>query len=190
MSLNRRRASTHINRRAASNFFNGVAYAEKIGRPLSTFVTINFWHTDCPDEEASERFERLRDNYFCPWLQYKRKRHPRAQIGAPTYAWSIEQDKGHTHVHWMVYLPPRLKKEFNARLEHWVEAVAGQVHVAESAIHVKTADRRPGLAAYLMKGLDKRVASQFRVRPKKQGTVHGKRCGVSRNLGPTARSTH
>lgn len=182
------RQSRHIDRRQVSNFFGAVQAAETLGRPLNTFVTLNFDHTTCEPMYVSGAFEKLRDNHFTRWLRYQSRRSRRSNYGPPTYAWVIEHKGGDTHVHWMAHIPASLKKAFETKLPQWLAAVAGVVRCESSAIKVKPIDRLLGLGRYFMKGIDPRHAPAYHVRSVPQGVVYGKRCGISKCLGPTARA--
>src|SRR5215471_17764688 len=87
------RQSRYINRKQARNFRQARLYAEEQaaaqGRPLDTFVTLNFDHTDCPPEIVSKAFEKLRDNHFTRWLRYQSLTRRRDWTPA-FYVWSIE----------------------------------------------------------------------------------------------------
>jgi hypothetical protein len=179
------RDSCHIDRRQARNLMDATYYARtrlvELGRPLNTFVTLNFDHTDCPPEHVSSRFEKLRDNHFVRWLRYR--------ASAPAYyVWAVENSGGDTHVHWVVHVPPSLRESFRTKLPEWLGQVAGTIRFAESAIDVRPVSNLPGLARYLLKGMDSRYAPRYSVRHVPQGLVHGKRCGVSKSLGPAART--
>jgi hypothetical protein len=179
------RCTQHIGWRQARNFLEAIRYADKrlaqLGRPLNTFVTLNFDHTDCPPEQVSARFEKLRDNHFVRWLRYRR--------AVPAhYVWALENQGGDTHVHWVVHVPKPLRAAFDAKLPEWLTRVAGTIRCHESAIKIEPVWNLRGLARYLLKGMDSRYAPRYSVRHVPQGLVHGKRCGVSKSLGPSARN--
>jgi hypothetical protein len=171
--------------RQVRNFMGAINYADtrlvQLGRPLNTFVTVNFDHIDCPPEQVSARFEKLRDNHFVRWLRYRR--------AVPAhYVWALENCGGDTHVHWVVHIPKPLWEAFRTKLPEWLGQVAGTIHCAESAINTKPVSDLRGLARYLLKGMDQRYAPRYSVRHVPQGLVYGKRCGVSKSLGPASRA--
>jgi hypothetical protein len=171
--------------RQVRNFMGAIHYADTrltaLARPLNTFVTLNFDHIDCPPERVSARFEKLRDNHFVPWLRYRR--------AVPAhYVWVLENQGGDTHVHWVVHVPPSLREAFRTKVPEWLGQVAGTILCAESAINIKPVTNLRSLARYLLKGMDPRYAPRYSVRCVSQGLVHGKRCGVSKSLGPAART--
>lgn len=179
-----RRTSHHINRKPASNVLHAVRMAEALGRPLNQFVTINFGKTACTPEEAGERFEKLRDNRFGPWLRRPRKGQP-LNVAPPTYAWSFEAAGGVLAVHWLVHIPVGRVGEFREKLPQWLDAVASIT--CPSAIDVRYAPKPMGAAKYALKGIDPIYAPVYDIQAEAQGIVHGKRSGVSACLGPTMR---
>lgn len=194
-----RHPHAHIDQRQAENFCLAINWATAIGRPLNRFVTINFAHTDCPPDLVSAAFERLRDNHFSPWLYYLSIHRP--NLGHPTHVWVIESARGMAHalpasnhmvhVHWLLHLPLGLDTEFVIRLPNWLATVVPGPHFDPvNAIDVKNVYDLPRLQRYMLKGLDPRCAPVFGVKARSQGIIVGKRCGVSRSLGPAARLLH
>lgn len=182
------RTSYFINRRQAANFYPAARTARRIGSPLNKHVTINFFHLDCEGQQVSSYFERLRDNHYTRWLRYLRSRGKTKSY--PTYLWVIENPGGgHHHVHWALHVPKGLERAFDEKLPVWLEIVAGKIVDEQGAIHSTPVTDDTGLVSYLLKGTDKPYARHFRANHRPQGAVLGKRCGVSRNLGPTARTT-
>jgi hypothetical protein len=150
-------------------------------------VTINFEHTGYSPEAASKCFEKIRVSHFRPWLVYQSKKSRRLDFGRPTYAWVIENGGGHTGAHWLVHVPERLQAEFRKKLPKWLETCAGPVN-SPQALDIQKADTPHKAGLYMAKGINPRYAKLYRVRfPEAQGLVHGKRCGISANLGPAAR---
>jgi hypothetical protein len=184
------RHTRYINRRQAHNFRHAILYAETRaaaqGRQLNTFVTLNFDHTGCPPERVSKAFEKLRDNHFTRWLRYQSLTRRRDWTPA-FYVWSIENHGGDTHVHWIVHIPKPLQAAFSEKLPLWLARIAGAVHCSVSAIKVQPVKNLRGLDHYLLKGMDPHYAARYRVRHDPQGLVFGKRCGISKSLGPAAR---
>lgn len=182
------RQSRYLPHRASANLANAVRFAIEVGRPLNWFVTINYGLTSCEPEAMSSAFELLRDNHFVPW--FKRYRTSRPHTRGPTaYVWVAEGRPGHHGVHWLVHLPPQLKKPFAENMRRWLERTAGPI-LDDKAIHIRPAETPQGATLYMLKGLDHRHAKRFRVDPKWQGVVFGKRCGVSASLGPAAIRRH
>ncbi|WP_173995777.1 hypothetical protein [Agrobacterium tumefaciens] len=150
---------------------------------MNYLVTVNLAHTACPADEASERFEKLRDNYFGPWL---RRNAPKGRKeGPPTFIWTLENSGGCLHVHWLVHLPAGRIEDFKARLPLWLAKVAGEVYDAKAAVHVRKAPTPRGAVKYMIKGIDPFYAEVYRIRPSDQGEVVGNRSNFSRSLGPS-----
>lgn len=179
------RGSFYLPHRAAANVTRAREFADALGRSLNTMVSINYGLTDCRPEDMSASFERLRDNYFGPWFR-RTLRGPLepAERGPPTYVWVAEGRPGHHNVHWMVHVPAALRSEFDRRLPEWLAKTAGAP--LKGALHVQTARTPAGAIDYMLKGLHPRHAKRFNIDHDYQGEVTGKRCGVSKNLGPTA----
>ncbi|MGO7323450.1 hypothetical protein GUK30_32805 [Rhizobium leguminosarum] len=154
-----------------------------MGRGLNYFVTLNFLHTDCPPEEVSARFEKLRDNYFAPWL--RRCGPPGRKEPPPTFVWALENSGGCLNAHWLVHLPAGRIEDFKARLPCWLAKVAGEV--VEGAIHIRKALTPRGAIKYMIKGIDPFYAEVYRIRPSDQGEVVGNRSNFSRSLGPSVK---
>ena len=179
------RRTRHIGWRQARNLREAIHYADKrlveLGRPLNTFVTINFGHTACSPAVVSAAFEKLRDNHFVRWLRY-------GTSDLSHYVWVIENAGGNTHVHWVLHVPKFLRAAFEIKLAEWLARVAGTITCRESAIKIDPVPNLRGLGLYLLKGMDPRYAPRFGVKHIPQGLVYGKRCGVSKSLGPSARN--
>jgi hypothetical protein len=175
------RISHIINRKPGAHLLNAINLAQRIGRKLNHFVTLNFDHTDCPPEAASRQFEKLRDNYFGPWLRRDGPQPPTP----PTFVWSIENE-GACAAHWLVHIPDGRLADFKRRLPAWLNAVAGEVR-CPSAIHTRDAPTPGGAGKYMVKAIDPVYAPLYGIRHVPQGVVHGKRSGFSRCLGPSVR---
>jgi hypothetical protein len=179
------RRTQHIGWRQARNFLEAIRYAGinlvELDRPLNTFATINFGHIVCSPEVVSALFEKLRDNHFVRWLRY-------GTSDLSYYVWVIENSGGNTHVHWVLHLPKSLRAAFDTKLAEWLARVAGPITCTESAIKIEPVYNLHGLGRYLLKGMDPRYAARYGVRHVPQGLVYGKRCGVSKSLGPASRA--
>jgi hypothetical protein len=180
-----RRQSRAIKRQQAANILNAVNLAEKKGTPLNTSVCLNLARTNCPLEDVSQRFSKLRDNYFGPWI-----RRPSKKLGdggfQASFAWTIENINECHHIHWLVHIPKHRRAAFEKKLPLWLARVSGGI-TCDSAIKVTNAPTPPGAAKYMCKGIDPAWAQIYGIRPSDQGVVFGKRSGVSLNLGQTER---
>jgi hypothetical protein len=178
------RRTHHIGWRQARNFLEAIRYADinlgELGRPLNTFATINFGHIACSPVVVSAIFEKLRDNHFVRWLRYEIS-------DSSHYVWVIENSGDNTHVHWVLHLPKSLQAAFETKLAKWLARVAATITCRESAINIKPVNNLHGLGLYLLKGMDPRYAARCGVKHVPQGLVYGKRCGISKSLGPASR---
>lgn len=179
------RRTQHIDWRQARNFLEAIRYSDinlvELGRPLNTFATINFGHIACSPKVVSAIFEKLRENHFVRWQRY-------GTSDLSYYVWVIENSGGHTHVHWVLHLPESLRAAFDTKLAEWLARVAGTITCRESAINIEPVYNLHGLGRYLLKGMDPRYAARCRVNHVPQGLVYGKRCGISKSLGPASRT--
>ena len=143
------RRTRHIGWRQARNFWEAIRYAKTrlvdLGKPLNTFVTINFGHIACSPEDVSAIFEKLRDNHFVKWLRYETSE-------LAYYVWVVENSGGHTHVHWVLHLPKSLRATFATKLGEWLARVAGTITCHESAINIKPVPNLPASVATSSKG--------------------------------------
>jgi hypothetical protein len=155
------RCTYHIDWRQAQNLREAIHYADKrlveLGRPVNTFVTINFGHIACSPEVVSTAFEKLRENHFVRWLRY-------GTSDVSYYVWVIENSGGNTHVHWVLHLPKSLRRTFHTKLAEWVARAAGTITCRESAVNIKRVTNLRGLGRYLLKGMDPRYAARCGVR--------------------------
>jgi hypothetical protein len=96
------------------------------------------------------------------------------------------------HCHLLFHLPveyrsgPKLP-EMEAHLVRLVDHHGGGI-LGEFAVKLVIWPAPDGL--YLIKGGGPKVWKRFRIKKgwhQSQGVIHGKRCGVSQNLGPAAR---
>ncbi len=177
------RVSHFINRKPASHLYHAVRIAAAIGLPLTHLVTINFDPMACTPEEVSSRFEKIRASRFGPWIR-RAPRNTAAKGCPPTYVWVIENVSGIVHVHWLLHIPANRVSAFKTKLPKWVEAITA-APIASGDIDIKFADNPLGILQYMLKGIDPVWAKHYGTSHRRQGEVHGKRSGYSRNLGPT-----
>jgi len=148
-------------------------------------LTIHWSGTFALDDNDGTRFARVREGLSKVLLRR----------GIPVaWVWCREC-KAHTdvvHSHLLFHLPveyrsgPKLA-EMEAHLERLVGRHGDGIW-SEYAVKLKIWRDPDGL--YLLKGGGPEVWKQFRIKKKfreRQGVIHGKRCGVSQNLGQAAR---
>lgn len=152
------------------------------GVPLNVFVTINYDLS----ESGKDNFDRLRNERYCRWLRHRSKQ--KKKVFRPHYTYVREGN----HVHWNVHIPDELYEEFCDLVPRWVTSLEPGASRKASKNHhqspegcVKTEPTESSLAVrrYMLKGIDPKHAGRFGIRhPEGQGTVIGKRAGVSRSL--------
>jgi len=142
----------------------------------------------CDEEAISAMFERLRDNHFTKWLRDTARRRKRPDWMPAHYVWAIEGTHGHPNIHWLVHVPAEIKREFETKLSRWMARLAGPLNSDQRPILVQATFDATGAALYLLKGTDPRYGRKYRIKTSPQGTVRGKRAGMSKSNGPAARS--
>lgn len=177
--------TTSIKRKPAANLWHAVNHAKRIGRPLNLHVTLTLSETACPERLGSRRFRKLLEHCFARWLRGLPS-SKRGHAEPPYYVWVAECPNAHLHVHWLVHVRLSLWSEFRTLLPTWVERSVGEIF-SQSALHIQVAPNPQGLRKYLLKGADPAYAIFCGIRHQPQGTVCGKRSGVSRSLQRTAR---
>jgi hypothetical protein len=150
--------------------------ARRIGQPLNLFVTIRWRHTTIGNDGYLPLFQRAckRMDAFC------RRRGFR-----PTWLYVNERPDGKANTHFLVHVPKHNQEAFRSKLPDWFEAVD------KAAVDVQQRHRRPGpdkRLAYMCKGTDVVTASRIGCRAKRQGIIPFKRCGTTKNIGPSARA--
>ena len=177
------RHSEHINRRKTQTIFRAFDFAEASGSPLNTYVVVNF-----PSEiDANHSFKTIRHKYR-DWLNYRtRRRDARVR---PAYVFTFESPDGHTHVNWVLHVPPDLEAEFSAKLPKWATKARGTVGPFDIAVQQVTTHPK-SLAKYIVKGTDPAYVDHFYLRKvhAPQGWFRGIRAAVSTSLDKTARAS-
>jgi len=187
------RVANAISRKQAESARGAAAFADAIGLPLNTHVTINFAYTSLEGEEAWHAFTRLRTVHFRHWLTYRAKK-AKKRYGPPTFLWAWEnapsevQDRLLLHVHWAVHVPPELADEFAQQVLEWVRKIGGQLDESQCVVKVDPATRPRGLETYLLKDVDARYRKHFNIKHfGSYGPTFRKRCSPSQNIGKAAR---
>jgi hypothetical protein len=169
----------------AANIVEAVKFAKSIGLPLVAHLTIHWSGTVALDDHDGTRFAKVREGL-------SKVLHRR---GIPV-AWIwCRECKAHTdivHSHLLFHVPAEYRfgqklDELQATLERLLARHADGIW-SEYAVKLKIWRDPDGL--YLLKGGGPEVWRRFRIKKKfreRQGIIHGKRCGTSQSLGPTAR---
>lgn len=183
-------ASKYIGMRQASNVMEAVKFAKLIGVPLMAHLTIHWAYTNAGDDPHGNRFAKIREG-LDKWL----RRHGIVF----TACWCRERQCGGlsdvVHCHLLFYLPVEYRT--GARLCQVEAAIArlvelhGNGYWAEQVIKLVIHDTPPYPdGKYLIKGGGLQVWKKFGVRKEHrrlQGLIHGKRCGITENIGPALR---
>ena len=183
----RTRATKYISMRRASNIMEAVAFAKSIGLPLVAHLTIHWSLTDIGDDPDGKLFAKVREG-LDKWLNRQG-----IEFAA---AWARErQCRGQSdveHCHLLFHLPVAYHGgakmlQVKTAISRLVELHGGGIF-HENAIDVRTHSDPDG--KYLIKGGGSKVWKRFRLRKdhrRLQGVIHGKRCGVTENIGESAR---
>ena len=183
----RTRATKYICMRQASNIMEAVAFAKSIGLPLVAHLTIHWSLTDIGDDPDGKLFAKFREG-LNKWLD--------RQGVVFAAAWARErQSRGQSdveHCHLLFHLP--VKYCSGKRLAQVKEAILRLISLHGGGL---THDRVINLTIwpdpdgkYLIKGGGSKIWKHFRLRKEHrrlQGIIHGKRCGVTENIGTAAR---
>ncbi len=84
----------------------------------------------------------------------------------------------------MVHIAPEQALHFAGSLRKWLIKLNDGRTIPDEAIKIQKIDNAEGLKKYLAKGTEPHFACFCQIRPQKTGAVHGRKSGVSRNLGP------
>jgi hypothetical protein len=180
--------SKHLSLDQATNIIEAVDHARTIGFPLVAHATIHWSGTDVFDDPDGKLFAKVREG-FNKWLLR------RGVAGGLTCVWCREC-KAHTdivHCHLLFHLPVDFRtgarlRQTEAVLYRLVGRHGGGI-LGEFAVKLVIHPDPDGL--YLIKGGDRKVGDHFNIRKewrKSQGIVHGKRCGLTENIGRAARN--
>jgi hypothetical protein len=178
-------ASKHISLHQATNMMQAVAFAREIATPLNAHATIHWIGTNVGDDPDGRRFAQVRE-CFDKWLL-------RHQVpGGLTAIWARERLSGGTaevvHCHLLFHLPPAFQRpkklaQVTASLRRLVERHGDGIY-GDFAVDLRIHSNPDG--RYLIKGGGRDVWNRFNIRTEHrrlQGTIHGKRCGTTENIG-------
>jgi hypothetical protein len=190
------RASKRISLRQATNIIEAVRFAKSISLPLVAHLTIHWAYTDVGDDLDGKLFAKVGEG-----LNKWARRH-----GFPlTCAWARERMSGGqaevVHCHLLFHL--LVEYRTGARLLQVEAAIyrlinrhgrcegdkRGHGYWADEVIKLVIHDNPDG--KYLIKGDGPKVWKRFRLRKehrRRQGIIHGKRCGTTENIGPAVRA--
>jgi hypothetical protein len=189
--------SSALGHKATQTLYYAIEQAERINLPLNAYTTLNFALTTIPAHSAVQAFGKLRANYYNKWA--RRPRRGQRPAYEPTYAYvfentidgkactALEPDGSHNvHVHWLVHVPAKRRHDFDGLVYGWLDRVADELSPA-NAVKITNITNPLGLRRYTLKGSNEIWAPRYGAAHTPQGVIVGRRSGVSRNLGPTAR---
>jgi hypothetical protein len=181
------RASKRITMRQATNIMEAVRFAKMIGLPLVAHLTVHWSLTDVTDDPDGKLFAKVREG-LDKWLD----RHGVEFAGV----WARERQAGGesdvVHCHLLFHLPVDFRtgkklRQVEAAILRLVKHHGGDV-MDDRAIKLVIHDNPDG--KYLIKGGGPKVWRRFRLwkeHRRLQGIIRGKRCGLTENIGPSAR---
>ena len=171
--------------RQASNMMAAVRFAREIGTPVNAHATINWAGTKVGDDPDGRLFAKVREG-FDKWL--KRNEIP----SGLTAIWVRERLSGGSaevvHCHMLFHLAhPFIRGRRRFQVERALERLIdlhGDGDYADYTLKVTFPSNPNGV--YLIKGGGPDVWRKFGVPAcwrEPQGIIHGKRCGVTENIG-------
>ena len=182
--------SKHLSLGQATNIIEAVEHARAIDLPLVAHATIHWSGTVVFDDPYGKLFAKVREG-FHKWLLR------RGIVGGLTCVWCRECRPHIDIVHCHLLFHLTIEYCTGARLLQTEAALFrlaglhGDGILGEFAIDLRIHRDPDGL--YLIKGGDRQVWERFNIRKdwrKSQGIIHGKRCGITENLGEAARNRY
>lgn len=178
--------SEQLRKRQAQNILNAFDYAHSLDIAFNYYVVL--YLDDKISQAANTAFLKIMQKYRS-WLGRKRQTHQTDCV--PTYVYTHENPTGaNHHVNICLYIPKELEAEFLEKLPIWIEKVQGPLEPAALMVKPLRPNGYKNVAFYIIKGIDPEFVDYFNLRRKydekgPQGTIHGTRASMSRNLGPT-----
>ncbi len=180
------RPTAYINRRVTQSIFRAFDYAQAIGAPLNLYVVLNLH--EAGGKGATTIFSDIRHRYR-DWLAYI-SRKQWGEPAKPTYIYTLENPGNvHPHANWAVYIPPEFQDDFRRKLPLWLAKAQGQCGSSDCDVQPINQDYAKKLAKYVVKATDPAFIDHFYLIAEAcdQGTIYGKRAGVSPSLGHAVR---
>lgn len=174
----------------ATNIIEAVRFAKSIRRPLVAHLTIHWACSDIGDDPDGRLFAKFREG-LSKWTLRR---------GFDlTGVWARERMSGGqaeaVHCHLLFHLPSEYRSgtkllQLEAAIYSLIKRHGGN-YWAEEVAKVVIHDKPPYPdGKYIIKGGGPKVWKRFHLRTEHrrlQGTLHGKRCGVTQNLDAAAR---
>jgi hypothetical protein len=168
------------------SIFRAFDYAKAIGAPLNLYVVLNLHET--ASKAVATIFSDVRHRYR-DWLNYI----SRKQWGAsatPAYIYALENPSGtHPHANWAIHIPVEFQDDFLKKLPLWLAKAQGHCGTSDCDVQPINQDYAKKLAKYIVKATDPAFIGHFYLAAEAcdQGTIYGKRAGVSPSLGHAVR---
>ena len=179
------RPTSYISVRAAQNFGHGIRYARDINRPFNTAVTINFSQLGFDDAEAGKISAKLIQRVRQWWWNKKKKCS--SEIDRKFIHGIVHENPGSVrNCHWILNIPSDDQDVFRSTVLNRLSKLTG-VEAFGDAVQFQPIYNASGFEKYLLKGIDPKYGKFMHISPKDQGVVLGKRIGMSRAVGRTAR---
>jgi len=185
------RASVYLSRDAVMAMLEAAAFAESIGLAFNRHWTVHYQMAGIAERDGAAFIGRL--------LSLVRK-HVRRRGGELAALWSRENGTGKGgHVHILLHTPAGVT--LRNRTRTWIKAAGGRPMrrvtkvrtigrtltdgQSSGALHYANLE---AVLAYLLKGASAETGHELGLpRYGEGGPIIGKRCGVTQNIGPTAR---
>lgn len=152
-------------------------FARDIAKPLDHIITI---HWGCAEGPGDGGHRQRRKRLFRNLRDWMRRR------GVPlTQIWVLEATNKEAHLHGMIHIPDGLLKPTENYLRKQLGRTTKVLDIQKAA---RERGGETGWFRYMIKGCEENVRRSWSP-PNRgpQGTIVGKRCGFSTNIGPGAR---
>ena len=180
------RPTAHINRRVTQSIFRAFDYAKAIGTPLNLYVVLNL--RENVGKGAATIFADIRHRYR-DWLSYISRKQSDV-LARPAYIYTLENPGDvHPHANWAVHIPVEFQDNFMKKLPLWLARAQGHCGTNDCDVQPINQDYAKKLAKYIVKATDPAFIDHFHLMAEAcdQGTIYGKRAGVSPSLGHAVR---
>lgn len=184
--LSARRKSDDLTLAQCRKLMDAAIMAKRTGRPFNRHITVHWESAGVPDHAAMKATTAFL-KYLRDWMG-----------GSTAYAWARENGEGKgSHLHILAHIPTG-RQLSGVRSRRWIERIAGQPYkrgiirtrgiagAGEPSGDLYAANLRAVLS-YVLKGASEEAAAVLGIGREPGGTITGKRCGTSRNIGAKAR---
>ncbi len=171
-------AHDYLTAKQVERIFTACEKAYNQGTPLNRFITIHY--DDYADPKRPQQFITLILERSRKWLEYR---------GLPVaYLYVLENGKYKgIHAHMLIHIPAHYQREYKKALRRWLPFEWSRTRVNVKTIKypcygdISPLDGLYGVLRYMCKGIDPK-ANLWSIKPIFQGTIFGRRWGVSRSI--------